>query len=230
MADARPGASRRISPDSGLFVALLAALMTMTAMSIDISLPAVPATACLARRQPRRGPAHRARLLPGLRDRPDPVGPDLRPLRAPARAASRDRALRRRHAGLRPEPHHGAAARPARRAGHRRRRRLDPEPHHHPRPLPGCRDGARDVPDARGLHHRPHRRAHRGRPHPHGGPLARHLRLSRHLWRGAPGAHLGLSRGEPGRAGTRARSRSHGWPAATARCSATRTRAPTPSP
>lgn len=45
MADARPGASRRISPDSGLFVALLAALMTMTAMSIDISLPAVPATA-----------------------------------------------------------------------------------------------------------------------------------------------------------------------------------------
>ncbi len=45
MADARPGASRRISPDSGFFVALLAALMTMTAMSIDISLPAVPATA-----------------------------------------------------------------------------------------------------------------------------------------------------------------------------------------
>lgn len=35
----------RIAPGSGAFIALIAAMMTMTAMSIDINLPAIPATA-----------------------------------------------------------------------------------------------------------------------------------------------------------------------------------------
>jgi DHA1 family bicyclomycin/chloramphenicol resistance-like MFS transporter len=41
----RPVVPPRLAPGSGAFVALMAALMTMTAMSIDISLPAVPSTA-----------------------------------------------------------------------------------------------------------------------------------------------------------------------------------------
>jgi DHA1 family bicyclomycin/chloramphenicol resistance-like MFS transporter len=35
----------RVAPGSGAFIALIAALMTLTAMSIDINLPAIPATA-----------------------------------------------------------------------------------------------------------------------------------------------------------------------------------------
>src|SRR5215203_2795977 len=37
--------ARPITPGSGAFIALIAALMTMTAMTIDINLPAIPATA-----------------------------------------------------------------------------------------------------------------------------------------------------------------------------------------
>ena len=38
-------AARSATPGSGLFIALIAAMMTMTAMTIDINLPAIPATA-----------------------------------------------------------------------------------------------------------------------------------------------------------------------------------------
>ena len=37
--------ARPVSPGSGAFIALIAAMMTMTAMTIDINLPAIPATA-----------------------------------------------------------------------------------------------------------------------------------------------------------------------------------------
>jgi DHA1 family bicyclomycin/chloramphenicol resistance-like MFS transporter len=37
--------ARPVAPGSGAFIALIAALMTLTAMSIDINLPAIPATA-----------------------------------------------------------------------------------------------------------------------------------------------------------------------------------------
>ena len=37
--------ARSITPGSGAFIALIAAMMTMTAMTIDINLPAIPATA-----------------------------------------------------------------------------------------------------------------------------------------------------------------------------------------
>ena len=37
--------ARPITPGSGAFIALIAAMMTMTAMTIDINLPAIPVTA-----------------------------------------------------------------------------------------------------------------------------------------------------------------------------------------
>ena len=40
-----PVLARSITPGSGAFIALIAAMMTMTAMTIDINLPAIPATA-----------------------------------------------------------------------------------------------------------------------------------------------------------------------------------------
>ncbi len=40
-----PALARSITPGSGAFIALIAAMMTMTAMTIDINLPAIPATA-----------------------------------------------------------------------------------------------------------------------------------------------------------------------------------------
>ena len=41
----RVAAARSATPGSGFFIALIAAMMTMTAMTIDINLPAIPATA-----------------------------------------------------------------------------------------------------------------------------------------------------------------------------------------
>ena len=131
--------ARAIVPGSGAFIALIAAMMTMTAMTIDINLPAIPVTAAdlgtsLTMAQLTvtvffGGFAVGQLLWGSLSDR---IG------RKPGILIGTvlyEIATRRLRAGA----GHRDAADAARDPGHRRRRRRGARPGHHPRPVRGRR-------------------------------------------------------------------------------------------
>ena len=185
------------------FVILIAAILTMSAMTIDINLPAIPATASAFDTSLTKAQLSVSLFFVGFAAGPGVLRPALGPLRPQAGARSRHRRLSRGDDRLRAGPLDRRAARRPAGAGPGGRQRPDSRPRHHSRPVRGCRDGTRDVAGARRLHHGTADSALDRRADPRGRLLARHLLVPRDLRRRAARAGLGLPAGEPADAGSR---------------------------